>query len=293
MDSQTHFISYIWQIYLQIITFFINYYNYRFRTNNKLVIKPINKLTDVKDYIQYNTDMFLHSFTKNAHMLSSNIEPVFYNKTVFQEEIQVENNNIETAWKRRVLFETTPYGNIIMFYDAYKQGFSYYSDTNGISYSFLNAVAIKYVLTFFCRDFFMDDQITPEDSPSPFIEIYYKVVKPEPNDEPKSDLLKSAPFAKFKNYNKDVNTNKKSSDNIQHVLNKHKLENEYNRNKFYSLGKITNFQFLQPVSNKHFALNGFQSPILDDLSEETVLQKQVLSYKDFKKISNGNKDNME
>ena len=282
----------IWEIYSQIILFFINYYKTFFKVKEiqKPEIKQKNILTE---YIEYNTDKFMHSFTKNSNVLSSNIDPIFYSKTAFKEEIQAENNNIEPVWKRRILFETTPRGNIIMYYDAYKQGFAYYTDTTGIPYSLLNVVAMKYVTTFLCRDFFMDDQVTPENAPSPLISIYCSVTKLEKDKtENKVDALKDAPFAKFKNYNShnghnghnshSTNKNTKSSDNIKNVLEKNKLEHEYNRNKFFSLGKIVNFQFLQPVSKKHYSLNGFSSPVLDDLAEETVLQKQVLNYKDYK-----------
>ena len=47
-----------------------------------------------------------------------------------------------------------------MFYDPYKLGFSYYSDTNGIPYFILNAVAMKYIYTFRCLDFFVDNKLT-------------------------------------------------------------------------------------------------------------------------------------
>ena len=265
---------FIWQLYSLIIRFFINYYKYLFNIQTIQLPQP-TKITDIDLYIKQNTDRFLISFTKTTNILNSNIDPLFYVKTAFLDTIKNEENSIEPEWKRRILFETTPRGNIIMYYDAYKQGFTYFSDTNCIPYIVLNAVAMKYVLTFFCRDFFVDDQVTPENSPSPLIEIHYaipKINKPK-QDSTSTNTLQSAPFAKFKNYSK-------STDNTQ-INNITKLDNEYNRNKFFSLGKIVNFKMLQPTK-KTYMLNGFKSPILDNLSTETALQKQVMNYKDYK-----------
>jgi hypothetical protein len=50
--------------------------------------------------------------------------------------------------EKNILIDRTPYGNVIMHYDVFKNGFAYYSDIN-LSYKIINAVAMKYVLTFF------------------------------------------------------------------------------------------------------------------------------------------------
>ena len=49
-----------------------------------------------------------------------------------------------------------------MHYDLYKNGFAYYCN-DSLNYNLLNAVAMKYVITFFCRDFFIDNHVFEEE----------------------------------------------------------------------------------------------------------------------------------
>lgn len=137
---------------------------------------------------------------ESSNDFNENIDKCFYNQAELREVLIEENNGLEKTWKTRILFENTPRGNIIMFYDAFKQGFAYYCDQTSLPYHLLNAVAMKYVTTYRCRDFFVDNQETPENHPSPLLEpVKTKevVVKKEESVVPK----KSAPFAKFKSYN--------------------------------------------------------------------------------------------
>jgi hypothetical protein len=56
-----------------------------------------------------------------------------------------------------------------MMYDTLNESFIYHSDNSGVSYKILNTVAMKYVQTFRCRDFFIDENKIPEGYSSPFI----------------------------------------------------------------------------------------------------------------------------
>jgi hypothetical protein len=262
-----------------------------------------------------------------------------YDKDMYFELIKMESNYLEKEWHSRILFETTPRGNIIMFYDPYKLGFNYYCDSNGIPYNILNAVAMKYVLTFYCRDFFVDDRISHyfkksdiitniKDYNSPLITLYFieeKIKKSIKN----SIKAGNSSFVKNKNYGKTdnriilpfanlvgLNQKKTMYDkignvilNAKHIINKfynylsriifkttQKIEiilddnisvseKNYNHNRFIQLGKISNFQFLQKPSRINY-FNGFESNLLENLKSETALQKQVMSYSDFKKGGN-------
>ena len=256
----------------------------------KPLIKKIETVLDASTkYIEKQKGQFLSKFSLPIiDDLSSNIDDVFYSKADFQELILSLDNSLEKKWKTRMLFESTPRGNIMMYYDSYKLGFAYSSDSTGIPYPILNAVAMKYVTVYRCFDFFMDDEITPEDKQSKLIKIHFQDEKKESaqtkqNDTtsdpklPKALKIDNSAFAKFKNYSKKTeNTNVNSGEN----------KKEYIRNKFISLGKLMNIEFTQPISTKnsrYSSLNGFQSKLLDNLDTETTLQKQVLSYKDFKK----------
>jgi hypothetical protein len=249
-------------------------------------------------YIEKQKSRFLSKFSLPIiDDLSCNIDSVFYSKTDFQQLILSLDNSLEKIWKTRMLFESTPRGNIVMYYDAYKLGFAYSSDSTGIPYPVLNAVAMKYVTVYRCFDFFMDDEITPEDKPSKMIEIHFQDEKKESPQTKQNDVsidtkfqkplkIDNSAFAKFKNYSKKTeNTN----------VNSDEKKKEYVRNKFIALGKLMNIEFTQPISTKnsrYSSLNGFQSKLLDNLDTETTLQKQVLSYKDFKKKQLENIDNI-
>jgi len=152
--------------------------------------------------------------------INSNIDDVFYLKGTYKEAIKEQNNGLERIWKQRIIMIATPScGNVIMCFDPYKGGFSYYSDQS-MPYPLLNAVAMKYVIMYRCRDFFLDEQVIPADHPSPLLKILTEEddAKPDPknaitntdlsnnvvdiSNNPVSTIpnVKKGPFAKLKNY---------------------------------------------------------------------------------------------
>ena len=142
-----------------------------------------------------------------------------------------------------------------MYYDVFKSGFAYYADQNSIPYSILNAMAMKYVVVYFCRDFFVDDSIIKEPS---------KLSDKEPT-EPVKKALSNQHMAKLKNYK---TTTMDSSNKLAIIV----------RNKFISLGKPYNLQIIQKTS---------KIPKLDMAGSapskfDAIFSKPKLSYKDFK-----------
>lgn len=271
--------KYIRKLYYIIYLFFYRIYISFFPITKARRIPSIIDVTN--EYIELRTKRFLESFDKTMNF-NTNIEADFYNKDKYKKMITNPSNTLETNWKKRILFESTPRGNIIMYYDAYKQGFAYYSDSYNLPYGLLNAVAMKYVMTYYCRDFFMDDGITPNDNESPLIKIH--IDEPEKQNSVKKNNMKktlnkintlSNNFSKQKHHN---NLNKKKEESITETR-------ITNTNRFIYLGKIINFSFLQSVS-KNNILNGFGSKILDNLSGETELQKKVMDYKEYKNLRN-------
>lgn len=214
---------------------------------------------------------------------NENIEETFYDKKAFSICVSESDNVLESRWRTRIIFETTSRGNVIMFYDAYKMGFSYYSDQNMMSYDILNAVAMKYVSIFRCRDFFMDETITKTGSPSPFIELYLK-------DDAKSTIKTSdkSAFVKLQNYSKSMKTPSlskfsKTSSNKGEGEKERTDEPEKIKNKFMYLGKMCNFKILQKFPKKNKILGKFSSPLLENIKLESNVQRERLSYSDFKK----------
>jgi hypothetical protein len=295
---------------------YISLYNV-FYKKKKIVKKQPETLIDAtNNYIKKSNQRFLELYNdgneKKREEMNSNMNDIFYCKKKYDELLMNEKNPLEKKWEARILFEYTPRGNIMMYYNIYKQGFSYYSDINGINYNLLNAVAMKYVCLYKCLDFFLDDEITPENNASPLIDIHFKEKK---NDEEKIEneikteeeikkekekelfkkKLSNGPFAKFKKtYNepsplmKNRLSTKEQQENVKKTNKKiDKNEKEFNRNRFINMGKMINFNFIQSnvyKNNKNnvIKMDGFTSKLLDNLSAETNLQKQVLNYKEYK-----------
>jgi len=200
--------------------------------------------------------------------LNKNIHPIFYDKKAYNEYMQESNTELEKEWKTRMILEYTPRGNVLMFYDAFKMGFSFYSDEKTISYDILNAIAMKYVTMYRCLDFFVDESLIPKEKCSPFIKLYF-------TEEPKKvedNKPNSNPFAKMRRENPNIKTKEKILE-VKELL----------KNKFLYLGKMNNSLFLQPAPKTRKILAKFTSPLLETIKLESGVQRERISYKDFKK----------
>lgn len=225
-----------------------------FKPNTPLTIKVEDPIVG---FVKQRQDRLLRTYDNKVDM-NVNIEPIFYNKQKFSECMREENNPLEKRWKNNLLYESTPRGAIFMHYDVYKSGFAYYADQNYIPYPILNAMAMKYVVTFFCRDFFVDDSIIKE--PSKLADT----VDPAPK---KVNNISNKHMAKFKNYK--APTTVSDSDTKLPVA-------PIVRNKFISLGKPYNLPVIQKTS---------RIPKLDmsgPSKYDAIFSKPKLSYKDFK-----------
>ncbi len=187
---------------------------------------------------------------------NENIDPVFYDRKELKKVLEIKNNVLERVWNSRILYESTPRGNIVMTYDVYKDAFSYYSDQTGIPYKILNAVAMKYVLTFRCRDFFVDESIS---SSSPFIQYTKNDEKKEQDkkNETMAQLSKnnqSLPFVKFKNRQTTTQPSElmgATSTAVQsQQTNTNVKEKEYVNNRFIYKGRMQNWSPLQKTQPK-------------------------------------------
>ena len=224
---------------------------------------------------------------------SINVEETLYDKENYKKTLEESDNVLETSWKRRIMIDHTPRGNIIMYYDPYKLAFCYYSDISSFPYNLLNASAMKYCIQYYCRDLFMDNQETPKDNETKLIKIHFedKEKIDESTEEGKKkketmDILKDAPFLKrkqAKDDKKESNETKKTKETKDGVSGSEQPKDDRlpYRNKFVYMGKTTNFQLLnkQPIIHK---MNGFSTDLLKPIAEETELQNQVMSWRDYK-----------
>ena len=161
------------------------------------------------------------------------------------------------------VMETTPNGNVLMFWDNNRSSFIYYSDTC-IPYRYLEVVARKYVIMNNCREiyFIMEEQLKP--------------LKKEEIVEKKEE---KNVFAKLKSYNQSSILDTKNIAPKKHNQNTHlpriqinqketdknEILLKENANRYSYEGKLINFSFLQkPKKNI----------------------KEKISFSEFKKIQN-------
>tara|TARA_B110000879_G_scaffold212296_1_gene307865 strand:+ start:2394 stop:3251 length:858 start_codon:yes stop_codon:yes gene_type:complete len=244
------------------------------------LIEHVPEKTPTEKYIEKHNNEFIRTYKKE---LNENIDFHFYNKEELKEILKENNNMLERKWKQKILYEFTPRGNIVMHYDPYKLGFIYYCDTNSISYQILNAAAMKYCTIYRCHDFFTDNEKIPNEEETTFIKLHCKEeLKKEKSLTKSKKKEMDNVFAKFKNYSKITDAPTKSTDKPPIK------KKEFYRNKFVYMGKINNMNFLQPNNLQNNCINGFSSQYTEDLQGESNLQKNVLSFKDFKRMSTVN-----
>ena len=298
------------------------WHNNLFRKNTKSICNDSKEKDKEKDkdkekelplsaeqtYYNSQISRFLKTYEINGNGVkyNANIDGSLYFREQYENILKNENNSIELQWKSRILFESTPRGNVVMHYDAFKQGFVYYADQH-IPYIVLNAVAMKYVILFRCRDFFMDEHVIPDNFPSMILHKQYEEDKKEKtnkiekmNKMSESDIhfikktsTNSGPFVKLKNYNSSIgkstvlkDNNKNDFNNAKKIVSQTIAQKQQNR--FIFLGKITNFRFLNtPPKNKAklFPSDTFLfSALSKQLMDQSDTQAQVFNYRDFKNL---------
>ena len=246
---------------------------------------PPTIMDESEIYVKRQTKRFLEKVSENqkneGKEWNQNIDPVCYSLAEFQALILQENNILEEEWKRRILIESTPRGNVIMYYDIFKHAFAYAADTY-IPYSVLNACAMKYVVTFRCIDFFVDSTILPEEILSPFslLQNEAEIKKKEDAEIKKKDLgisFTNAPFAKLKTYSSSSMKQEKTLESESNKEKKSKAGDmiKYSNN-FRNIGKISNVSLLSKPK-KTLISSGSNNTILpsfDYLAYKNSLKKK-------------------
>ena len=181
-----------------------------------------------------------------------------YLKLDFRQLTTIEKENL----KNNFVMETTPLGNVIMYYNIDKNGFVYYSDST-IPYRFLETVARKYITTFKCKDSSIyvdeiDDEIDCKIYKNKPIEKLPEITSDtssdtKPNSKVSITTTKKNVFAKFKNYNHPNSIPSNSmiaKNNPNKTATQSNKEVKENKNKYISEGKIINFSFIKKIDKK-------------------------------------------
>ena len=256
---------------------------------------PEKPLTPTDLYINKNKYAFLTFMSRDPEFINANTDPIFYDIELYNELMEEPKNFLEEKWKGKMIIEHTPRGLIMMTYDAFKKGFTYYSDTQSINYNVLNAVAMKYVKTYCCADLFMDSSIYPE-GPSKLIDVQKEFEKNEVKKKEEKNATvtavkdkmknKDGPFAKLKNYKleteKEAET-KKEEDNKKTEKTEIKTLKTHSTNLFIYGGKMGD-SMLKIERKKHVLVSDKPTNFDYIFVSEQAVQKQVMSYKDFKAL---------
>jgi len=272
----------MWWVINIFTSFILSFFDWKFSYRPAIKREePVLELSANDKYKQYQKNVFMKSFDEKV--ANENIEPVFYIRPEYNKIVQFPNNHLECKWKTRLLIESVDNNIIIMFYDAYKEGFSYYSDRQ-VNYDILNAVSMKYCRTFLCRDFFMDESYFVTDKMmSPFLKIrkHEEAVEREKQNKSRAtNNIISGPFAKLKKYSIEPSNKVEYSKNT--TPEDSSKPKDINKNKFIYLGKITNFHIIKTIPK---TMKRFSTELSKSLVESsTSVQNRVLSYREFKSI---------
>jgi hypothetical protein len=116
----------------------------------------------------------------------------------------------------KTITETTPRGDVLMYYSSKLNSFVYHSKTKEIPYKYLETVARKYVIEYNCKKLYIDIRKEYEKGLHKYNEIKEKEERGEKGEENKdsNDNKKKQIFAKFKTYNRKGEVHNKQKDKI-------------------------------------------------------------------------------
>ena len=219
-----------------------------------------------------------------------------------KEEVEKDKKEVEIS-KNNILFENTPTGNVLMYYDSKRTSFIYYADT-AIPYRYLESVARKYVTTYHCLYLYIDMKKEIAEAEKKINdkkleekqrleeklkgeEERIKLEEEEGEDKKKLNKdkeTKEVPrnvFAKLKNYNPGSNTvikgnkiaetNPNRSSSAAIISSKKEYILKENANRFSYEGKMVNYKLLKKPERK------------------VVDKNYGFSFADFKKMQENNK----
>ena len=164
--------------------------------------------------------------------------------------------------KNNIILEKTPLGNVVMFYNNARSSFEYYSDST-IPYRYLEVIARKYILTYKCKQIYVDMAQEIKEAEQKLEDKKQKQKDEEEKQKQKQEAsgqgsvvkpVKNV-FAKFKNYNKDTNIHAavvpadRPTAAKQTKPQEEKIVKE-RANRYSFEGKLVNFNFLKKVDRK-------------------------------------------
>jgi hypothetical protein len=168
---------------------------------------------------------------------TSGVEVVSYENKYYDKYDEMESEDLDEDYvktlKNNVLYEMTPKGRIIMYYDFEKESFTYYCDTKDVPYLYLETVARKYALTYHCKKIVVDIKRELDTAKETNIANDNKSKALALVDAKKTDNL----FASFKSYNRKGTGGSKTM-NKKFIL-------RQNANRYSYSGRVNTYSFLK------------------------------------------------
>lgn len=204
----------------------------------------------------------------------------------------------DTKLHKNILFESTPRGNVIIYFNKDDEQFHYYSD-NGLPFHIIDSVLQKYVVTFHCTHLYHTSRFGERVEESNVIE--------NPNGNNASVSINSNSngnktknkyanvYAKLKNYNKTNNgdVNKENTNVSNKTTHKNNKDNNKSNNKsnkkdiddktFVMYHKLKHCGKLRDFDFKNFKTNMNKQESKLDENKREINKVKSISYKDFKR----------
>ena len=189
------------------------------------------------NFPQLSMDMFRSKDDSKDNSDKSVVEVESYENKYYDKYDEMESEDLDEDYvktlKNNVLYEMTPKGRIIMYYDFEKESFTYYCDTKDVPYLYLETVARKYALTYHCKKIVVDIKRELDTAKETNIANDNKSKAQALVDAKKTDNL----FASFKSYNRKGTGGSKTM-NKKFIL-------RQNANRYSYSGKVNTYSFLK------------------------------------------------
>lgn len=198
-----------------------------------------------------------------------------YENEMFDEYDNLEDKELTENYVKdlalNTITETTPRGDVLMYYDVDLESFVYYSKTKEIPYKYLETVARKYVINYDCKNIYVDIRKEYENGVNKCKIIKEKekatAEKTGTDAEPTGENKKKQLFVKLKSYNRKAEVNSKQKDKI-YILREHS-------NRYSYRGKIEEYK--EPVTSE-----SENTTATDDT--DPSIDKKTIDFSTFKKI---------
>jgi len=158
------------------------------------------------------------------------------------------------------VMDMTPIGNVVMYYNTEKETFEYYSD-HTVPYRFLETVCRKYVMTYKCKELYIDMQEQLKEYEQK-LEDKKEIEKKETENVKKN--IKKNVFANFKSYNKEAGSGrvnnapfpKNYTTNVPNSnTDEKKIILKEKSNHYTCVGRFSNFSILKKIEKKDMNKN--------------------------------------